>query len=473
MRLGRTTGRLRIGLWILAAVIGGGLAVSRLTAAPEEQTPPTFRSGVDLVAVDVQVVDKDGTPIPSLKPSDFDVSIAGKRRRVVSADYVQSASLENTTVTPYDHRIRVSDTSAQMNVAPGAARTFVLAFDTDSFTVDESRDVVAAAHAFIRRLGPDDLVGLYTFPVGPRREPTIEHTDVGRLVDTIVGRSQSMIGEYNLSPSEIIDITAEASRDFTRGLDRASALATSTGGTSTTGNNGASGAANSNAPTNGSPAASGSTTDSALARVQMRECGAIESSCADSIRAEANAKAFYLEGRAIEGLNGLRALIQLLGEQPGRKTVVVFSAGIPATDRPGGRPEVGDVAKLLGQDAAATNTTIYTVLVNTRGFQLMASETRKNDAIPMSLSRDNAVAARLLEDFSGASGGALLRVLLGGGDVALSRVLRETSSHYLLGVEPADSDRDGKLRELRVRVSQRGATTRARSWVVVPKRKVG
>jgi len=102
----------------------------------------------------------------------------------------------------------------------------------------------------------------------------------------------------------------------------------------------------------------------------------------------------------------------------------------------------------------------------------MASETRKNDRIPTSLSRDTAVASRLLEEFSGASGGALMRVLMGGGDVALDRVLRETSSHYLLGVEPADTDRDGSLRELRVKIGQNGATIRARSWVVVPKRKI-
>jgi VWFA-related protein len=471
MRLGRIAGRLRIGFWAVAAVaVGGGVAASRLTAAPEQT--PTFRAGVDLVAVDVQVVDKDGAPIPSLKPGDFDVSIAGKRRRVVSADYLQSSSLDNTTVTPYDHRVRVSDTS-QPDITPGAGRTFVLAFDTDSFSVEESRDVVAAAHAFIRRLGPDDLVGLYTFPVGPRHEPTVEHTEVAREVDTIVGRSQTMVGDYNLSPSEIVDITAEAARDFTRGLDRSSAPANTGTATNTNANTAGNASANGQASGDGGSQPSSSATDSALGRVQMRECGAIESACADAIRAEANSKAFYLEGRAIEGLNGLRALIQLLGEQPGRKTVVVFSAGIPATDRPGGRPDVGDVAKLLGQDAAATNTTIYTVLLNTRGFQWMASESRKNDAIPTSLSRDNAVASRLLEDFSGASGGALLRVLVGGGDVALSRVLRETSSHYLLGVEPADVDRDGKLRELRVRVSRSGATIRARSWVVVPKRKDG
>jgi hypothetical protein len=150
----------------------------------------------------------------------------------------------------------------------------------------------------------------------------------------------------------------------------------------------------------------------------------------------------------------------------------MFSAGIPASDRPGGRPEVGELAKQLGQDAAATNTTIYTLHVDTREFQAMRPEQRRNDRSPVSISRDSAVTGRLLEEFSGASGGALIRVLLGGGELALDRVLRETSSHYLLGVEPAEADRDGRLRELRVRVDQRGTTVRSRSWVVVPKRKV-
>ena len=50
---------------------------------------------------------------------------------------------------------------------------------------------------------------------------------------------------------------------------------------------------------------------------------------------------------------------------------------------------------------------------------------------------------------------------------ALLRVLRETSSRYLLGVEPQASDRDGRVRELRVRVRQRGVTVRGRSWVAL------
>ena len=465
MTHGRKVRHGRVAIPALLLISAGALIAARTIPVSAQQ--PTFRSTVDLVAVDVQVVDKDGRPIGSLKPGDFEVQIAGKKRRVVSADFIESASTDTASGGAGIAKWRPEQTVDAASEL-GAARTFVLAFDTDSFTVGESRDVVAAARTFIHELRPNDAVGLYTFPVGPRREPTLEHVAVSRDVDTIVGRSQSMIGEYNLSAAEIIDITAETARDFAR----ATALSTSTtpGGGAAAGNTGGS---NANANAAGANAASASTVaETALQRVQLRECGALESSCADSIRAEANSKAFYLEGRATEGLNGLRSLIQLLGEQPGRKTVVVFSTGIPAMDRPGGRPDVGDIAKLLGQDAAATNTTIYTLLVNTRGFQSMASETRKNDRIPTSLSRDTAVASRLLEEFSGASGGALMRVLMGGGDVALDRVLRETSSHYLLGVEPADTDRDGSLRELRVKIGQNGATIRARSWVVVPKRKI-
>lgn len=430
--------------WLLAA---GALAVgmTQLTVDVAGQQP-TFRSTIELIAVDVQVVNGQGIPVSALRPEDFEVSIAGRRRRVLSADFVQSAVVD----TPMATRPVTSGPTAT-NLWPGASsstgRTYVLAFDTDSFGISESREVVGAARGFIRQLQPGDKVGLYTFPVGPRREPTTDHQEISRLVDTVVGRSQSMIGEYNLSPSEIVDITAENSRDLSRlqGPGRGGAAAATA------------------ALQSGSMSA-----ESALQRVQLRECGAIESSCAEMIQAEASAKAFYLEGRATEGLNGLRSLIQLLNEQPGRKTVVMFSAGITASDRPGGRPEVGELAKQLGRDAAATNTAIYTLHVEKSAMQAVRPEQRRTDRTPVSLNRDAAVTGRLLEEFSGASGGALIRVLMGGGELALERVLRETSSHYLLGVEPADADRDGKLRELRVKVSRPGTTVRSRSWVIVP-----
>lgn len=53
---------------------------------------------------------------------------------------------------------------------------------------------------------------------------------------------------------------------------------------------------------------------------------------------------------------------------------------------------------------------------------------------------------------------------------AFDRILSETSAYYLLGVSPDDADRDGKPRKLSVKVKPGGATVRARSWAVVPKK---
>jgi VWFA-related protein len=427
------------------------------TATADQQ--PTFTAAVDLIAVDVQVVDSEGFPVTALRPQDFEVSINGRKRRVASADFVQTTTVDGTApARPVMSGPQATNLWPTSDIA-GTGRTYVLAFDTDSFTVQESRDVVAAARGFIRRLQPGDAVGLYTFPVGPRMEPTLEHNLVSQSVDRVVGRSQSVPGEHNLSPSEIIDITSEVSRQSSINVGRGNAAITA-------GLNGGTGATSNSSSASMMDIGDGST----LRRVQLRECGSVSSACAEMIQTEASTMAFYLEGRATEGLNGLRALIGLLNEQPGRKTVVLFSAGIPVTDRPGGRPEVGDLAKLLGQDAAATNTSIYTLHVDNREMRAMSAETRRGGSTPVSRSRDMAVGGRLLEEFSGASGGALLRVLLGGGELALERVFRETSSHYLLGVEPDEGDRDGKLRELRVRVGTRGVTVRSRSWVVVPQR---
>ena len=154
---------------VLAAL--GLLGASRLGAqSTQDQTAvPTFRASVDVVAVDVQVVDKTGLPIPYLKAADFDVSIAGKRRRVVSVDYIQSASLEDDPVGTAGHPM--SAVARAVAPEPGAGRTFVLAFDTDSFTVAESRDVVAAARQFIHNLQPADSSASTRFPSGRESSP--------------------------------------------------------------------------------------------------------------------------------------------------------------------------------------------------------------------------------------------------------------------------------------------------------------
>jgi VWFA-related protein len=386
-----------------------------------EQTP-TFRGSVDLIAVDVQVVSDEGTPIAGLGPEDFDVTISGERRRVVSADYIRSTTVDGR---PFPSDVSGVVASNVFPVSPDQAvgRIYILAFDIGSLSVGDSRSVAGAARAFVDRLLPEDHVGLFTFPVGRLIQPTREHAEVRRSLDMVVGSTDhNLMSRFHLSISEIIDIEGDAARG---------------GG-------------------------------DVLAGVAERECPEFGPGCENQIRLEARALAFYLEGRATETLHGLRRLIDVLGDHPGRKTVVLFSSGMPTSDRAGGRPDVGDLPQMLGQDAAAENTTIYTVFVDSAPSRAMAAETRRLVGSPNTRSRDRAVGIRIMEEFTGASGGAFLPVMTGSSENALGRVLRETSSHYLLAVEPGPRDRDGRLRPLRVKVAHDDATIRSRRWVVLP-----
>jgi hypothetical protein len=90
---------------VLTIALGAAAASSRAQnaqppqAPPASQTPqtqttdpqqPTFRTGVDVVTVDVAVVDGRGNPVEDLRAPDFAVKIDGQVRRVVSAELIKA-----------------------------------------------------------------------------------------------------------------------------------------------------------------------------------------------------------------------------------------------------------------------------------------------------------------------------------------------------------------------------------------------
>ena len=427
------------GRWPLAAVVLFLAGVALLNGSASEPQEPTFRSEVDYIAVDVQVVDGSGRPVEWLGPEKFEVSIAGKRRRVVSADF-----LRNSPVDGGPSGLRgVFTASGAPVVSPGRGRVFMMAIDESSFTLNESKGIAGAVRGFINRLQPEDYVGLYSYPLGPKIQPTSDHAALVRRLEGVTGSKRAMQSIYNLSPMEVVDITAQTSKGMSRTTE-----------------------------TIGGAAALevfGDSTD-ALRRVQQRECGVSEVRCLENIQAEAQAMAFDYENQATRSLFGLHELVTGLAIYQGRKTVVVLSGGMLVSDRPGGRPDIGELPKVLGKAAAEANIAIYALHVDNTFLEETSARVGVTDPFPGGRYRDPAVMGNVLSDFSAASGGALFGVMIGSGEVALERVLRETSAHYLLAVEPQEADRDGKLRELRVRVKQDGATIRSRQWVVIPKR---
>lgn len=73
-----------------------------------------------------------------------------------------------------------------------------------------------------------------------------------------------------------------------------------------------------------------------------------------------------------------------------------------------------------------------------------------------------------LENLAGVTGGTRLAVAANG-DATLDRVLRETTSYYMIGFEPEDSDNNGMSHSVDVKVTRPGVKVRSRPEVMLPK----
>jgi VWFA-related protein len=139
-------------------------------AAVAAQTPsstpqgPTFRTGVDVVAVDVAVVDDRGRPIDDLHAADFTVKIDGEPRRVVSAQLVK-VDVDAARKQAADK----TETFFTSNLTPPLGRPIVIAIDQINIRPGATRAVMSAAERFLDKLSPLDQVAFIAYPEpGPR-----------------------------------------------------------------------------------------------------------------------------------------------------------------------------------------------------------------------------------------------------------------------------------------------------------------
>ena len=420
---------MRTGFAALVVVVA--VAASVTAGRPAAQQP--FRSGVDLVAVDVQVVDGQGNPIPSLRTANFEVSIEGRRRRVVSADLVRFDSTRRLAGQPASTSASPASPAARPDAAsrPEEGRIYILAVDTMSFRPADTRVLVSAAKHFVDSLQPNDLVALVPFPIDQTTDATADHAAVLAALDKVVG-TRVAVDPCRFNPSDIIDLTSPGAPDL--GNPRPDPL------------------------------------------IVRRAAEIIEtaSQCDRIERVIANAKsmALFEEAEIAQRLSSFRSMLQSLAQSPARKTVVLLSAGIISADRTGGRPDIGiDLGAIVGQDAARANATIYTLWVDNLRRDASQASTSGAPRSTDNYQRDAALVSAPLDRLTAGSGGAMFNVIQGGGEFAFERILKETSASYVLGVEPEDADRDGRARQLEVRVTglPRGASVRSRSWVVVPR----
>lgn len=403
--------------------------------SPARVSSQTFRAAVDLIAIDAQVTGRDGKPVESLTPADFQVFLDGRPRRVVSAVFSRHDVRPATGPAPLSSGVfALGDGMGASAAVAGPAvppRTFIVAVDTGSFRALDVQPALLAAQRFTRQLAADDLVGVFTLPSGPRMAPTSSHASVRQMLSTIVGRKAVVPGVFELSVEQIIDISTAMNTQSTVAARAAITRMFNQQGTN-----------------------------------EPLDCDGNAALCVETAMNETEGIANALEEEVLQGIAGLEELLRQLQKSPGRKTVLLLSSGMPVSDRSAGRPNLGNEVKRLGEQATYANATIHTLFFDPAVNSSFSTEGRRPRE---SSGRSRAIYTRALVEFSEPSGGSLFDVTSSAGESEIDRLISQISTYYVLGVEPDARDRDGRPHRLTVNVNRRDAHVRNRQLVVVPR----
>jgi VWFA-related protein len=377
-----------------------------------------FRATTEQVVVDVTVVDDKGSPVVGLAPADFEVTVEGTPRKVVTAAYTDYGADANATRAA---GMRPDEDGFVTNQGLSTPRLLLFAIDEAHVRPLAAKAIIDTAAGMLDALAPNDLIAVARLPrLTQGQDFTTDHAAVRAALAKATGRGQPfttpMFGlslgvavEYlrNLGPMRQEIVTSVCSSrgafEIRRPLD--------TG-----------------------------------ARTEVQKCVA-------EISSETRALVDDFILTAKDTAYGLERLMETLGKLPGKKRVVLFSEGL----------YLGDDIRLLAraEELAARAQASITVI---------KPETVLNEASAAGPAIPNDPTASLLDrgldDLAGATGGTLSKVV-GTGKPIFDRIARELSGSYTIAFTPEPADRDGKRHQVKVRVARPGVTVRARREFVI------
>src|SRR5688500_1169034 len=134
---------------VLKAVAGALLTIAALSASQAPAPTPQFRSGVDLVHLDISVLDRNRRPVRGLTPADFTILENGKPQEIAMFKAVDIPDPE----PPSAPWIREVAPDVRTNDGIEERRLFLLLLDdatiqSDVAAVNNARDI---AHKVIDR----------------------------------------------------------------------------------------------------------------------------------------------------------------------------------------------------------------------------------------------------------------------------------------------------------------------------------
>ena len=176
-----------------------------------QQRPPTFKSGINFVRVDVIVSDKDGNPVMDLKPEEFSVSEDGAAQKVEQFEIVKIDALSQVE-GPTNGEIR-SRQDEEREAARPEVRMFVILFD--DYHVRRGNDMAVRKPLidFIQnQLAPADMVAIM-YPLTPVNDITFTRSQSQLIsaIEAFEGRKFNYVPkntfeeQYNFYPAATVE----------------------------------------------------------------------------------------------------------------------------------------------------------------------------------------------------------------------------------------------------------------------------
>jgi VWFA-related protein len=396
---------------LLAAVTGV------IAQEPAGQPPqPTFKSGVQLVEVDVRVFDRDGRFVTDLTREDFELLEEGAPQSIDALLLVGAAGPAAAAPTGDPAAALPSQPGTPPN--PSGRQAWIFFFDLNHLTPGGGFDRArSAVEQFIRdRFREGDMAGVLAGDRMINNRLTSIREELLGAVKQVKPRSDAR--------SRFIEMT----REWPRLQNEEEALRVARG------------------------------EREPLQRAITRACGDEPEQCqiADSaVRQKGQKIGAEIQRSSIATLTSLNALASGLAKMPGPKTVVFLSDGFVAQE------SEATLRNVVGQITRA-GARVYAIDVrglNRFGGSSLIDQGQVDDPAGPAVTSDSLADGP--NSVSVDTGGLMIRNENNIGR-ALDTVAEDSGRYYVLAYQPANGNFDGKYREIQVRVKRDGVRVRAR-----------
>ncbi len=400
-----------------ASLIVAGVMAAQVAGGARQPQIPVYRSGVDVIAVDVHVVDRAGHPVAGLRPDEFSVSVDGKPRAVESVDFVSYVG-DSTLVAADATNLRPLFSTNLTPTRTIPPRTVMLVVDEDNIRAGSARWAAIAAERFLDRAQATDLIGFVTIPTGKTGiDPTTDRAPVRGALQRVIG---------HLTPANVVGTHSThalaVSETFAYLHDR-------------------------------------ERPDSAWRQVLRRECSPIASQslngCSEEMAGYAQEVIADVRQRTTGTIRALSGLLDGLASVPGPKTLILISQELPVSAYPSEQHAFFSEAAPITAAAARAQATVYVLHLDAPLVDVATQTASPNGPA------DADMRSYGLETVTSLTGGRRWMVS-GSAEPAFERIALEISGYYLIGLRAEPGDRDGRPHEIKVEVKRQGVEVRAR-----------